>query len=272
MNVSKLPRLLIVVVGAVSLITSSITYVAPLGAQLSSGQVEAFPLRLSNQKSPDFSGDGRPGDRTGGGSRTPCPSLNILPTTALVPKNNLGKTVSDRPTFWFYVPYSPQATPTGEFVLQEEDGNEVYRTAFTVPKTPGLVSFTTPLAVEPLKINKLYRWYFKLYCEAQTASTPVFVEGWVQRVDRTPALERQLQAASSREDVVYAANGIWYDALNSLAQLRLHSPSNPTFNSDWAKLLNSTGVGLEQFSQVSIAGEVMLSPLSSAGSLQPIAH
>lgn len=262
MNATKLPWLPIVVVNAVSLI-AMITYVSPLDAQPSSGRVGTFPLLLYNQKSPDFSGDGRPGDRTGGGSRTPCPRVNAPFTTALIPMNNLGKTVAERPTFWFYVPYSPQAAPAGEFVLQEEDGNEVYRTAFTLPATPGFVSFSTPLAVEPLKVNKPYRWYFKLYCEEQISSTPVFVEGWVQRVERTPALERQLQAARSREDIVYATNGIWYDALNYLAQLRRNNPSNSMLAEDWINLLRAKGVGLEQFNRVPIVGEVILPPLVS---------
>lgn len=261
MNANKLPRLPIVVVGAVSLIASSIAYISPCSAQSSNAPVGAFPSPLSNRESPDFSGDGRPGDRTGGGSRTPCPEVDAPLTTALIPTNNLGKTIAEHPTFWFYVPYSSQAAPIGEFVLQEEDGNEVYRTTFTLPKTPGLVSFSTPLAVEPLKINKSYHWYFKLYCEAKRASTPIFVEGWVQRVERTPALTRQLQASPTREDVVYAANGIWYDALNYLAKLRLNNPSNPTFNEEWSRLLSAKGVGLEQFRQVSVIGEVIL-PLS----------
>lgn len=272
MNANKLPRLPIVVVGAVSLIASFITFISSLSAQSSNEPVGASLLPLSNQASPDFSGDGRPGDRTGGGSRTPCPRVNAPFTTALIPMNNLGKTVAERPTFWFYVPYSPQAAPAGEFVLQEEDGNEVYRTAFTLPETPGFVSFSTPLAVEPLKVNKLYRWYFKLYCEVQKSSTPVFVEGWVQRVERTPALERQLQAAKSREDVVYAANGIWYDALNYLAQLRLKNPSNSMLANDWTNLLSAKGVGLTQFSPVPLVGEVILPPLAGSSSLQPIAY
>lgn len=271
MNATKLPRLPIVLVSAVSSI-AIITYISPLSAQPSSGRGGAFSLPLSNQASPDFSGDGRPGDRTGGGSRTPCPIINAPFTTALIPASNLGKTVAERPTFWFYVPYPPQTAPAGEFVLQEEDGSEVYRTAFTLPETPGLVSFSTPLVVEPLKINKLYRWYFKLYCEAQKSSTPVFVEGWVQRVERTPALERQLQSAESRKDVVYAANGIWYDALNSLAQLRLNNPSNSILADDWANLLSTKGVGLEQFSRGSIVGKVILPPLADSSSSQPIAY
>ncbi len=266
MNATKLPWLSIVVISAVSSI-ASITYISPLSAQPSSGRVGTFPLPSSNQASPDFSGDGRSGDRTGGGSRTPCPIINEPFTTALVPASNLGKTVAERPTFWFYVPYPPQAAPAGEFVLQEEGGNEVYRSAFTLPKTPGFVSFSTPLAVEPLKVNKLYHWYFKLYCKEQISSTPVFVEGWVQRVERTPALERQLQAAKAREDVVYTANGIWYDALNYLAQLRLNNPSNSMLADDWTNLLSAKGVGLAQFSSVPIVGEVILSPLAGSSSL-----
>ena len=272
MNVTKLPRLPIVFVSIVSLIASSVTYVSPLGAQPSREETSKFPTPLSNQQPPDFSGDGRPGGRTGGGSRTPCPRVNAPFTTALLPMNNLGKTVAERPTVWFYVPYSPQAAPAGEFVLQEENGNEVYRTAFTLPATPGFVSFSTPLAVEPLKVNKLYRWYFKLYCEEQRSSTPVFVEGWVQRVEKTPALDRQLQAARSREYVVYADNGIWYDALNDLAQLRLINPSNSMFANDWANLLRAKGVGLEQFSRGSVVGKVILPPLVGSSSLQPIAY
>lgn len=272
MNATKLPRLPIVFVSAVSLIASFITYASPLGAQPSRGEISKFPTSLSNQQPPDFSGDGRPGGRTGGGSRTPCPRVNAPFTTALIPINNLGKTVTERPTVWFYVPYSPQAAPAGEFVLQEENGNEVYRTAFTLPATPGFVSFSTPLAVEPLKVNKLYRWYFKLYCEQQRSSTPVFVEGWVQRVEKTPALDRQLQAARSREYVVYADNGIWYDALNDLAQLRLNNPSNSLFTDDWANLLRAKGVRLEQFSRGSVVGKVILPPPVDSSSLQPIAY
>lgn len=263
MNATKLPWLPIVFVSAIAITT----YMSPVGAQPSSGQLGGGNAPLSNQKSPDFSGDGRPGDRTGGGSRTPCPRISAPFTTALIPMNNLGKTVSERPTFWFYVPYSPQAAPAGEFVLQEENGNEVYRTAFTLPATPGFVSFSTPLAVEPLKVNKLYRWYFKLYCKQQKSSTPVFVEGWVQRVETTPALERQLQTARSREDIVYAANGIWYDALNYLAQSRLNNPSNSMLADDWTNLLSAKGVDLEQFTQVPIVGEVILQPL--VGNQQP---
>lgn len=227
------------------------------------------PPPQSNQKLSDFSAYGRPGRRVGGGSRSPCPTIDP-PLTALMPVTNWGRTIAERPTFWFYVPYSPQQAPAGEFVLQEEKGNDVYRTSFTLPKTPGFVSFNIPPQAAPLEINKWYHWYFKLYCKPQTSSTPVFVEGWVQRVEQTPELERQLKVAELPDYTIYATNGVWFDALARLAELRLTNALNPKLEDDWANLLGARGVGLEQLRQEPIIGQVMSVPV--VGSSQPIAH
>lgn len=265
------PQILTTLASATTWALVVTSYLSPVGAQSarpktsSSGQVSLSSLLNQN---PDFSGDGRPGRRAGGGSRSPCPLIDP-PLTALVPASNWGKTVAKRPTFWFYVPYSPQEAPTGEFVLQEEKGNDLYRTSFTLPKTPGFVSFSTPPTVVPLEIDKSYRWYLKLYCQRQKSSAPVFVEGWVQRVE-SPDLESQLQAAKPREYVVYISNGLWYDALARLAELRLANPSNSRFDDDWAKLLGARGVGLEQLSRAPIVGRAILLPL--VRSSKPIAY
>lgn len=264
---NKLPRPQITLASAISWgIVSCTICPLPVWAQSSGATSNKNPSNSSmrqqppqqpQQRSPDFSGEGRPGRRAGGGSRSPCPPID-LPLTALIPVSNLGKTVAERPTFWFYVPYSSQQAPAGEFVLQSEQGDDIYRTPLTLPKTPGLVSFSTPPAAAPLEINKSYRWYFKLYCEPQKASAPVFVEGWVQRVKPTPTIESQLRSATAQEYVVYAANGIWYDALAHLAQLRLNYSANARLDLEWASLLSAKGVGLEQFSEVPMVGSVLI--------------
>lgn len=214
------------------------------------------PLQQQQQEL-DFSGDGRPGRRAGGGSRSPCPAKDLR-LTALMPETNWGKTVAEYPAFWFYVPYSPQQAPAGEFVLQAEAGNDVYRTPLTLPATPGFVKFVLPHTAAPLEMNKWYRWYFKLYCEPQKLSTPIFVQGWVQRVELTPTLAAQLKAARSRDYMVYATNDIWYDALAHLAELRLTQPTNAMLQQEWAKLLSLKGIGLEQLQQEIMAGCTIL--------------
>lgn len=90
---------------------------------------------------------------------------------------NWGKTVSPTPTFWFYVPYSPNEEHSGEFVLQDEKYNDVYRTPFTLPQTSGFVSLTIPSTEASLATNNWYFWSFKLYCGQKPSSTSVFVEG-----------------------------------------------------------------------------------------------
>ncbi|MFB2921003.1 MULTISPECIES: DUF928 domain-containing protein [Aerosakkonema] len=256
----KLPRLPINIFSFITWPLVSFTSVpAQVWAQsfTSVDSIAILQTKQTQQEKPDFSGDGRPGRRTGGGSRNPC-LIKDPPLTALIPISNSGKTVSERPTFWFHVPYSVKEAPSGEFVLQEEGGKDVYRTSFTLPGTPGFVSLSIPSTKAPLEINKWYRWYFKLYCEAQKTSSPIFVEGWVQRVELTPDLEKQLKAAAPKEYTVYTSNSLWYDAVASLAKLRSASPSNSTLNDDWVNLLKLREVGLEKISQAPIVGDVIL--------------
>ncbi len=195
----------------------------------------------------DFSDTGRPGQRTAGGSRNNCLNPNFS-LTALLPSSHLGKTVAERPTFWFYIPSVSQSNLSGEFVLQDEKRNDIYRIPFQLDrpavKVAGLIPFSPPETTPPLQSDRPYRWYFKLYCTSNKSSSPIFVQGWVQRV----ALEAQVKlklANTTRPDLVYAKHGIWYDALNYLAQMRLNNPNSTKLQDDWDKLLTAKGVNLK---------------------------
>lgn len=195
-----------------------------------------------NTTEPDFSGAGRPGRQTSGESRSNCPATDTR-LTALMPVSNWGTTTAARPTFWFYVPYTPQQAPVGEFVLQNESRQDVARIPFILPNTPGFMSFALPSSQAPLTVDKWYRWYFKLYCDRQKSSSPIFVQGWVQRITLNPELEERLEK-SNRKDLVYRDRQIWYDAIAHLANLRLANPSDLKLEEDWNRLLKAKGVEL----------------------------
>jgi len=198
------------------------------------------------------------GRETGMGSRENCPKVET-PLTALIPfkerglatkqKDNSapmdvwGLTTAEHPTFWFYVPYTKDvANLSAEFVLQDSEENDVYRQAIALPPKPGVMSVPLPSTVAPLEVNKTYRWHFKVHCnQQQTASSPVQVEGDIQRVSLQPSVAQQLAAATDpREKIaIYAASGIWYDSLNMLAQLRLANPKDVSLATDWQSLLQS---------------------------------
>jgi hypothetical protein len=203
------------------------------------------------QKQEDGSNRGRPTRRKGMGSRNDCPSTDI-PLTALIPENTVSKVVEANPTFWLFIPYQANKIPAGEFVLQDEANNDVYRTDFTIDKGEGIVSINLGSG-KTLETNKTYQWYFKLYCDASgdalwayrnKSSVPIYVRGWVQRVALQPQQQKQLTTANSSLERVafYSQNGIWYSALNELAQLRLSNPQNKIIANYWLQLLNHIGL------------------------------
>lgn len=205
---------------------------------------------------PPPSGAGKPrGRRSGGASRDECPAVDT-PLTALVPDNNLGLTITDSPTFWFFVPRLPATARSGEFVLQDEKHNDVYRTPFRLPEKPGVVSIRLPSSPQSsLKRDQMYRWYFQIYCQPQTTSVYFWVEGWVKQVALNSSLESQLEAAKPREYITYAENGIWHEAVTKLAELRLSDPQNAVLSENWAQLLRA--VSLEEFAQEPLLGPVL---------------
>ena len=208
----------------------------------------------SQSKKLDFSGDGRPGKRTGGGSRSLCHNTSQT-LTALVPNNNTGTTTRDRPSFWFYVPHTSERATTGEFVLQDEGENDLHRQTVTLPQTSGLVSYQLPAEAPPLAAKQSYRWYFKLYCHEDLA-TANYVEGWITKVPLSQDLENRLQSQATPDYREYSSNAIWFDSLDNLAQLRLQQDS-PQLKSDWHQLLSAEGVKLEELIQQPLLGSAI---------------
>lgn len=200
------------------------------------------------------------GRRQGGSSRGDCPlPAGNQPLTAIVPATTMhsnrkpgtnpalgtwdavwGLTASASPTFLFYVPYSLTPKLPALFILQDEQGNNIYQTSLTASSTyPSIVKVRLP-ATTPLQAGKMYHWYFVIDCHPDA---PPQVDGWVQRTVVSPILSNQLQKTSPRQRVaLYAANGVWYDALTTLAQLRSAYPQDVAFASDWRSLLSSVGL------------------------------
>ncbi|MBE9096498.1 DUF928 domain-containing protein [Tychonema sp. LEGE 07203] len=171
------------------------------------------------------------------------------PLTALSPRNNFRSTTSEHPTFWFYIPYSPEDIKKGEFVLLTFDEKTlIYETAFEPPKTPGIVSISLPPSPEyALEEGKSYRWYLRLYCKnSRRSGSDLAVDGWLNRVAATAETERSIDAG---------APDIWYDSLTRLGNLLLVSPDEKSRN-DWNKLLES--IGEKELAKEQLVGPVVL--------------
>ena len=186
-------------------------------------------------------GGNAPGGRArGGASRGECPSVT-QPLTAIVPTTNGsvgGLTWSDHPTFWFYVPYALTADRPAEFVLLDEHNKYVYQTTLMSTKNTnaGIIGVTLPDTVT-ISPGTSYQWVFMVNCEIDN---PIFTRGSIQRPPLDAALAQQIAQAEPLEKVrIYAANGIWFDALTVLATLKAEHPDDQAIATAWKSLLQS---------------------------------
>ncbi|NEO48410.1 MAG: DUF928 domain-containing protein [Moorea sp. SIO4A3] len=180
---------------------------------------------------------GAPGKRRGAATRG-CSDQEFI---ALVPGTNFGLTTSERPTFWFYVPYADNRNIQAEFRLDDKELKEIYKEKFTLQNTPGIVKITLPETVLPLVTEDLYHWRFSVIC--QWVKLDDAVSGGVERVSISSDLEKQLEGKNPRKRIaVYAQEGLWFDALTTLAEVRLANPQDKRLAQDWADLLEQVGL------------------------------
>jgi hypothetical protein len=199
-------------------------------------------------------------DTTRGACRT-LPDADATPLTPVVPSELFGVTLRDYPTFWIYVPELPETaqlefavtqwqfeeTPEGEEVRERE----VYVGRFDAPTEGGIVPLSLPEetesgeAIAPLEVEGDYTWFVRVICDPEhpTRYGPeIWAEAWVKRLNPSPEFALLLDEAQPlvRYDLL-AETGVWYDALDRLARLRLEADT-PERQAQWQQLLESVGL------------------------------
>jgi hypothetical protein len=195
--------------------------------------------------------DRRPATPAGG----TCDTGKIKKLTALVPESQIGRTVSEYPVFFFYFPKGDFDDPQlAEFYIEDEKENLINETTLKINNSPGVMSVSIPANknVSPLEAGKNYRWSISWICYPDDRSTDAVATGIVRRVELSAEILRELDAADPRQKtVIYAENGIWQDALSTLAAARRANPNDTDLAADWESLLDSVKLG-------SIAAEPIL--------------
>lgn len=182
-----------------------------------------------------------PGRRVGGATRGACP-IGKKPLTAIVPESELGRTVSEYPTIFLYVPSTPEKTKM-EFELRDKNENLIYKQEFLSTGQDGIYRIDIPDYVSPLAEGENYLWSFSLICSDTDLAGIHYVGGWINRIENSQFVQRQIQAVnpSDRPDR-YTQDFLWYDLMASLADLRQSDPNNLTAQNRWQQLLNEVGL------------------------------
>ncbi len=230
----KMKRFIHFVALAIAVLAIAVT----IPSLLSPMQAVPAPILLSqnvNFKPPDVTA---PENRQGGTHRG-CQLREGLSITPLIPQSNIGLTLTESPTFFVYV---SQPAAQVEFVLLNEDESEViYESSLKIDKS-GIVgvSLSDKGKTKNIEVGKRYVWSFALACDPQERSGDYIVKGWMQRIEPQPTLKSDLANPDPRvRAIAYAKNGIWYDTLATLAQMRRKAPDDASLKAEWTQLLKS---------------------------------
>jgi Domain of Unknown Function (DUF928) len=155
-----------------------------------------------------------------------------------------GLTTSEHPTIWFALS-EPKDEITGVvFLLRDESKktNKVVYQTTVQPKSGGIIGIPLPDANSGIALNPAYKWVIKLTTSCSMPKS-IQAEGWIQRTSLSDELTNQIQQATGRSKVaLYDENGLWYDAVTTLAELRRSDPSNSQLTNDWISLLEEAGL------------------------------
>jgi len=193
---------------------------------------------------------GAPGRREGGGTRDPLSCIQGSGRlTAIMPQTNFGLTTAAYPRFFWFIPKTRAKVAEFKLVTVDEKTAEdtlVYQTTFSITGTTGVASLTLPnnATLPPLAIGKDYRWSVAMVCDLNNRNRDIRVDGWIQRTTVEPVLTTQLTKANEVDRVrLYANNGIWFDTIASLAELRCAHPKDVALTTSWVELMKSVKLG-----------------------------
>lgn len=168
-----------------------------------------------------------------------------IPLTALTPPSNRGMSMADYPTLLVYIPDVALEGLEGKFVLRNEKDEVIYtkKIPLKVPDSIVSIAISDDSALPPLDVGKSYLWEFIIIFDQEDWSDSTYVGGSIERVAPSSDLNTSLKTASPEaQPAIYATNGIWYEAVAALAQLRCSAPNDSALASDWESLLQQVGL------------------------------
>lgn len=212
---------------------------------------------------------GLPGRRISGGSRSPSTTCLLngnnpgenQKVVALVPEDNLSRTVMPHPTFWFALP-AVNTDRSIEFSLVNQDEEIVHTQILQPTGKADLIAVSLPETAPALEENRLYKWHLSVVCDRDSRATDLTVWGWIERTAAQPSVLQQIsQAEDSARLSLYEELAAWNDTLTTLFHLYSDRTANNQSTNDlkakWVALLASQNLlssqaGLQTIEQLLI--------------------
>jgi hypothetical protein len=182
---------------------------------------------------------GAPTRRVGGGTRGGNTPATASITIAVLTPEETGKTINSSPKLYWAI-YSKKAQKI-TFSLSDPSKTEPILEKVLPEVTEGIHSFD--LAAESIKLSKEveYEWSVTVMNEDNSLSDK-YSSGSIVYVNKPTTLEKELKG-NNTPAFVYAKQGLWYDALQSLSESIDHNTANAAnLRQQRAALLTQVGL------------------------------
>ncbi len=175
------------------------------------------------------------------------------------------QTTAERPTIYLI---SPKVSGNGIFTLIEQNDQlipgqkVVYRKDFSLQNEAGVIAFKIPDDAPILEIGKIYRWRIVFGPDSESKIT----YGIIKRVLPTTKLVSQLKTISKPIDraAIFAQEGIWFEAVQTLAEAQQPVPQNTEVVDEWTDLMKAANLSLVlQYRFVPQLSPIKLAPQSN---------
>ena len=172
--------------------------------------------------------------RSGGGSR----GMNTggLDLYVLVP-DQLALTTQAQPSLYWY--QNKTADAQCEVTVTEPKNPKPLLVLKTGKSTPaGIHAIRLSKFNVELKPNVVYKWSVAVVLDPAERSGDVIASGAIKRIDPSPEMTGKLAAPDADKASIFAENGLWYDALQSISDQIDKAPSDKNLRDERASLLD----------------------------------
>ncbi len=137
------------------------------------------------------------------------------PTLFALAPDDVGVTSRKQPVLYWYI--SRPSTSRIEFTLNDElRGKTVIRADLPSPKQAGIQAIELSSYKAELAPGVAYQWFVTIEVDPAQPAKDVYYGGSIMYQEPSPDLQKRLAAAGAAgAPVIYAGEGLWYDALSA---------------------------------------------------------
>jgi hypothetical protein len=183
---------------------------------------------------------GAPAGRIGGGTRG-ISERESFSLQVLAP-DHVGNTTQEQPCLYWFISKST-GYPIELTVTERKAVQPLLEKTLTAPGESGIQSACLGDYGVKLRKNVQYKWFVTLVIDPERRSKDIMAGGMLTVVEQPPSLVEKLKAADKNSlPDIYAEEGLWYDAIDSVSKMLDASPGNNGLRKWRSSILEQVGL------------------------------